>query len=127
MRRPPLAAPALVVLAALCACVPPRERVEGRSADGHLAVQLDLQPASGDSVLGSGTVRIAGHPRTVVLRGAWHEKGDGLRRLAATLQSDTMPNEHWSLDWSPVSLDGTIRRDEGRDDRSTVVLTTLDQ
>ncbi|MDB4886286.1 MAG: hypothetical protein JWN79_1724 [Gemmatimonadetes bacterium] len=126
MRRQLLAAPALVVLAGLSACVPPREHVEGRSADGRMTVQLDLRPTSGDSVHGTGTLRVAGHPRTVVLRGRWNEKGDGLRRLAATLQSDTMPGEHWSLEWSPVSLDGTIRRDEGRDDRAAVVLTTLE-
>lgn len=126
MRRPLLAASSLLLLAGLTACVPPRERVEGKSADGRMALQLDLRPTSGDSVLGTGTLRVAGHPRSVVLRGRWNEKGDGLRRLAATLQSDTMPGEHWSLEWSPVSLDGSIRRDEGMDDRSAVALVTLE-
>lgn len=126
MRRQHRLIPALLTLAAFAACVPPRERVEGRSADGRMALHLDLRPAAGDSVLGTGTLRVGGQPRAVMLRGTWREKGDGLRRLAATLQSDTMPGEHWSLEWSPVSLDGTIRRDEGRDDRSAVILTTIE-
>jgi hypothetical protein len=126
MRPPRLALAALVAATGLSACVPPREQVEGRSADGRMAVHLDLRPAAGDSVLGTGTVHVRGQPRTVVLRGHWSEKGDGLRRLAATLQSDTMPGEHWSLEWSPVSLDGTIRRVDGSDDRATVSLSTLE-
>jgi hypothetical protein len=112
MRRPTLAA-AVVLLSTLAACVPPREHVDGRSADGQTAIQLDLRSTAGDSVLGTGTLRVAGKPRTVVLHGRWHEKGDGLRQLAATLQSDTMPGERWALEWSPVSLHGRLTRDQG--------------
>lgn len=99
----------VIVAASMCACVPPREQVDGRSEDGRTTVTLDLRPASGDSVVGSGVVRLGGAPHAVRLRGQWREKGDGLRRLAATLQSDSTPAERWSLEWSPVSLDGTIR------------------
>lgn len=109
MRRPLLAASALA-LSTLAACVPPREHVDGRSADGRTAIQLDLRSTASDSVLGSGTLRVAGRPRAVVLHGRWHEKGDGLRQLAATLQSDTMPGERWALVWSPVSLEGRLTR-----------------
>jgi hypothetical protein len=121
MRRPRLAA-AAVILALTAACTPPRERVAGRSADGRTAVELDLSPASGDSVLGTGTLRVAGRPTTVVLHGRWREQDNGLRRLDATLQSDTVPGERWSLDWSPVSLDGSIRRS----DDTAVALLTLE-
>ena len=112
MHRLSLSAAFVALAATASACVPPREQVDGRSADGRMTVQLDLRPMSGDSVGGSGIVRLAGAPHVVKLRGQWHEKGDGLRRLAATLQSDSTPTERWSLEWSPVSRDGTIRDGE---------------
>lgn len=124
MIRPSLSV-ALVALAVVAsACVPPREQVDGRSADGRTTVQLDLRPTSGDSVRGTGIVRLAGAPHAVKLRGQWHEKGDGLRRLAATLQSDSTPNERWSLEWSPVSLDGTLREGEADSAAAHVALAS---
>lgn len=122
MRSPLAALSVLVAASAFTACVPPREHVDGRSADGGTAVELDLHPASGDSVLGTGTLRVAGQPRTVVLHGHWNDKGDGARQLAATLQADTTPDERWALEWSPVSLNGTLRRTEATDDVSEVAL-----
>ena len=111
MRRSALrvSVPLLALGLLTVACVPPREHVDGRSADGATTVALDLRPASGDSVIGTGTVRVAGQPRTVVLRGQWNEIGDGRRSLAATLQADTTPEEHWSLEWSPSELEGSLR------------------
>ena len=123
LRRHARRVPLLVVLPLLAACSPPRERVAGRSADGGTAVDLEVQPAAGDSVLGTGTIRVAGQPRRVVLRGRWNEQDDGLRRLHATLVSDTMPGERWSLEWSPVSLDGTLAR---ADEHGAISLATLD-
>ena len=123
---PPFATCIAALSAAACmsACVPPREQVDGRSADGRTTVMLDLRPASGDSVVGSGVVRLAGAPHAVRLRGQWREKGDGLRRLAATLQSDSTPTERWSLEWSPVSLDGTIRLGDADSTAADVALAS---
>lgn len=126
MRRPLLALSLVSLASAITACVPPRERVAGRSRDGGTVVELDLRPAAGDSVLGTGTLRVAGRPHTVVLRGRWNEQTDGMRRLAATLQADTMPGERWSLEWSPVSLDGTLRHAETGGEQWTVSLATID-
>ena len=84
---------------------------------------LDLRPASGDSVIGTGTVRVAGRPRTVVLRGRWNEIGDGRRSLDATLQADTTPNEHWSLAWSPSDLEGSLQWTADADSRASVALS----
>jgi hypothetical protein len=120
--RPALACSLFALAASLAACVPPREHVDGRSADGGTAVDLDLHPAAGDSVQGTGTVRVAGRPRTVVLHGHWNDKGDGIRHLAATLQADTMPGERWTLEWSPVSLNGSIRRAEAAEGMPEVAL-----
>jgi hypothetical protein len=121
MRRAPLSA--LLVALSLAACVPPRERLDGESADGRTRVALDLRPASGDSVNGSGILRVAGRPVTVVLRGKWTDVGDGIRSLDATLQSDTMPDWRWSLVWSPSELNGSLRPADG-DVGSTVALNT---
>jgi hypothetical protein len=122
MRSSILACSMIALAASLAACVPPRERVDGRSADGGTAVELDLRSASGDSVQGSGTVRVAGQPRAVSLHGHWNDKGDGMRHLAATLQADTMPGERWTLEWSPVSLNGSIRRTESAEGMPEVAL-----
>jgi len=123
MCRPALRPALLVVLPLLAACSPPRERVAGRSPDGRTTVDLEVQPAAGDSVLGTGTLRVAGQPRRVILRGTWNGQDNGLRRLHATLVSDTMPGEHWSLEWSPVSLDGSL---VPAGDHHAVALATLD-
>lgn len=93
----------------LAACVPPRERVDGLSRDGSTRVSLDLRPAGIDSVLGSGTVQVRGRPHTVVVAGRWNDVGDGVRNLEATLQSDTTPTERWAIEWSPSTLEGSIR------------------
>src|SRR3982074_3704837 len=121
MRRAPVSA--LLLALALAACVPPRERLDGQSADGRTQVRRDLRPASGDSVKGSGILRVAGRPVTVVLRGRWNDVGDGIRSLHATLQADTMPEERWSLVWSPSDLNGSLRPAEGGD-ASAVELNT---
>src|SRR5258705_354975 len=121
MRRAPLSA--LLLALSLAACVPPRERLDGESADGRTRVALDLRPASGDSVKGSGILRVAGRPVKVVLRGKWNEVGDGVRSLQATLQSNTMPDWRWSLVWSPSDLNGSLRPVDGGDG-SAVVLNT---
>lgn len=105
LRRLPLLAAALL----LTACVPPRERVDGLSRDGSTRVSLDLRPAGIDSVLGSGTLQVAGRPHTVVVAGRWNDIGDGVRNLEATLQSDTTPAERWAIEWSPSTLEGSIR------------------
>ncbi len=104
-RRLPFAVAALF----LAACVPPRERVDGLSRDGSTRVSLDLRPAGIDSVLGSGTLQVAGRPHTVVVAGRWNDAGDGVRNLEATLQSDTTPAERWAIEWSPSELEGSIR------------------
>lgn len=119
-----LALSVLALASVLAACVPPREHVDGRSADGGTAVELDLHSAAGDSVLGSGTIRVAGHPRAVVLHGQWSDKGDGIRQLAATLQADTMPAEQWTLEWSPVSLNGSLRHSDAGETASEVALAS---
>jgi hypothetical protein len=108
MRRLAPAA-ALLLAATLAACVPPRESLDGQSVDGSTRVALDLQPVSVDSVHGQGTLRFAGRPVSVVLRGRWHDAGDGIRSLEATLQADTMSGERWSLEWSPSDLNGSLR------------------
>jgi hypothetical protein len=123
MRRPILSVSLLALGLSLAACVPPREHVDGYSADGRTQVVLELQPISGDSVHGTGTLRVAGKPRTVVLRGRWNEIGDGLRSLDATLSADTTPDERWALSWSPVTLNGSIRSSETADGLA-VALTT---
>lgn len=105
------------------ACVPPREHVDGTSADGLTRVALDLRPAGGDSVRGSGTVQVAGHPRTVVVLGRWTEIGDGLRSLEALLQVDTVPGERWALEWSPVTLNGSLRPADGWSGDSTAAVS----
>jgi hypothetical protein len=110
MLRPALRLPAVAVAAALfTACVPPRERVEGLSPDGSTRVSLDLQPAGIDSVLGTGTLQVAGQPHTVVVAGRWNDVGDGVRILEATLQYDTTPGERWAIEWSTTSLEGSLR------------------
>jgi len=110
MLRPALRLPAIAVAAALfTACVPPRERVEGLSPDGSTRVSLDLQPAGIDSVLGTGTLQVAGQPHTVVVAGRWNDVGDGVRSLEATLQSDTTPSERWAIEWSTTALEGSLR------------------
>ena len=96
-------------VAFITACVPPRERVEGLSPDGSTRVSLDLRPAGIDSVLGTGTLQVAGHPHTVVVSGRWNDVGDGVRSLEATLQSDTTPDERWAIEWSTSTLEGSIR------------------
>jgi hypothetical protein len=121
MRRAPLSA--LLFALSLAACVPPRESVTGESADGRTQVALDLRPASGDSVKGSGILRVAGRPVTVVLHGKWTDSGDGIRSLDATLQSDTTPDWRWSLVWSPSELNGSLRPADGGED-SAVALNT---
>jgi hypothetical protein len=114
---------ALLLALSLAACVPPRERLDGESADGRTRVALDLRPASGDSVRGTGILRVAGRPVTVVLHGKWNDIGDGVRSLQATLQSDTMPDWRWSLVWSPSELNGSLRPADGGDG-SAVALST---
>lgn len=123
MLRPALRFLSFAAAAALfAACVPPRERVDGLSPDGSTRVSLDLRPAGIDSVLGTGTLQVAGEPHTVVVAGRWNDVGDGVRSLEATLQSDTTPGERWAIKWSPSTLEGSIRyasRDAG--DASNVV------
>lgn len=110
MLRPALRLPAVAVAVVLfTACVPPRERVEGLSPDGSTRVSLDLQPAGIDSVLGTGTLQVAGQPHTVVVAGRWNDVGDGVRSLEATLQSDTTPSERWAIEWSTTALEGSLR------------------
>jgi hypothetical protein len=121
MRRAPFSA--LLFALSLAACVPPRERLDGESADGRTQVALDLRTAAGDSVKGSGILRVAGRPVTVVLRGKWNDIGDGVRSLQATLQSDTTPDWRWSLVWSPSELNGSLRPADG-DVGSAVTLNT---
>lgn len=120
IRRLPLAAAALLI----AACVPPRERVDGLSRDGSTHVTLDLRPAGIDSVLGSGVLRVAGRPHTVVVAGRWNDIGDGVRNLEATLQSDTTPSERWAIQWSPSTLEGSIRDASSRDAGGAVEITT---
>jgi hypothetical protein len=96
-------------VAFITACVPPRERVEGLSPDGSTRVSLDLRPAGIDSVLGTGTLQVAGRPHSVVVSGRWNDVGDGVRSLEATLQSDTTPDERWAIEWSTSTLEGSIR------------------
>jgi hypothetical protein len=114
---------ALLLALSPAACVPPRESVNGESADGRTRVALDLRPASGDSVKGTGILRVAGRPVAVVLHGKWTDSGDGIRSLDATLQSDTMPDWRWSLVWSPSDLNGSLRPVDGGDE-SAVTLNT---
>lgn len=120
LRPLPIAAAALLVTA----CVPPRERVDGLSRDGSTRVTLDLRPAGIDSVLGSGVLRVAGRPHTVVVAGRWNDSGDGVRSLQATLQSDTTPGERWAIEWSPSMLEGSIRYASSRDAGGAVEITT---
>jgi hypothetical protein len=121
MHRAPVSV--LLVALALAACVPPQERLDGESADGRTRVALDLRPASGDSVRGTGILKVAGRPVPVVLRGKWNDIGDGVRSLDATLEADTMPDWRWSLVWSPSDLNGSLRPVDGDAD-SAVVLNT---
>ena len=121
MRRAPVSA--LLLALSLAACVPPRERLDGESADGRTKVALDLRTASGDSVKGSGILRVAGRPVKVVLRGKWNDVGDGVRSLQATLQSDTTPDWRWSLVWSPSDLNGSLRPADGGDGAAVVLNT----
>jgi hypothetical protein len=110
MLRPAFRLLSLAATAAfVVACVPPRERVEGLSPDGSTRVSLDLRPAGIDSVLGTGTLQVAGQPHTVVVAGRWNDVGDGVRSLEATLQSDTTPDERWAIEWSTSTLEGSIR------------------
>lgn len=120
LRRLPLLAAALL----LTACVPPRERVDGLSRDGSTRISLDLRPAGIDSVLGSGTLQVAGRPHTVVVAGRWTDIGDGVRNLEATLQSDTTPTERWAIEWSPSTLEGSIRVASGNAPSGAVEITT---
>jgi hypothetical protein len=119
-------APAAVLLlaATLAACTPPRETLDGQSHDGTTSVALDLQPTSVDSVRGTGTLRLAGRPVPVVLHGRWHDAGDGIRSLEATLQADTMQGERWSLEWSPSDLNGSIRPADSTAAGDVVALAT---
>jgi hypothetical protein len=123
MLRPALRLLSFAATAAfVVACVPPRERVEGLSPDGSTRVSLDLRPAGIDSVLGTGTLQVAGEPHTVVVAGRWNDVGDGVRNLEATLQSDTTPDERWAIEWSTSTLEGSIRHaSHGADDASGVV------
>jgi hypothetical protein len=102
-----IALSAIALLAA--ACVPPRERVVALSSDGQTRVTLELRPAGIDSVLGTGTLQMAGRPHSVEVAGRWNDVGDGIRSLEATLQSDTAPRERWAIEWSTSTLDGSIR------------------
>lgn len=111
MRTAPATVAALLLASALAACVPPRERLDGRSADGRTRVALDLRPTSVDSVQGSGVLRVAGRPVPVRLRGRWNDVGNGVRNLEATLQADTMAGERWALQWSASELIGSLRED----------------
>lgn len=113
MRRTPPRIALLLVLALSAACVPPRERLDGASADGSTLLALDLRPTAGDSVSGAGILQVAGKLRTVVLRGHWNGRGDGLRRLEATVQAGPSPDERWALEWSPSFLHGSLRSVDG--------------
>jgi len=124
LRSTPSRLPLLVAALLLVACVPPRERVDGLSRDGSTRVTLDLRPAGIDSVLGSGTLRVAGRPHTVVVAGRWNDIGDGVRSLEATLQSDTTPDERWAIEWSPTTLEGSIRIASSRPSGGAVEITT---
>lgn len=108
---------------AITACVPPREHLDGRSADGLTRVAVELRPAGGDSVRGSGTLELAGRPRVVELAGRWNDAGDGIRSLEATLRSDTTPDERWALEWSPSTLNGSLRGGGAADAPMAVPLT----
>ena len=99
----------LLAAGVLAACVPPRERLDGVSPDGSTFLALDLRPTAGDSVRGAGVLKVAGRPRPVVLQGRWNERGDGLRKLEATVRADAAPGERWALEWSPSSLVGSLR------------------
>ena len=125
MRRPALnRLPLLFAALLVTACVPPRERVDGLSRDGSTRVSLDLRPAGIDSVHGSGTVQVSGHPHTVVVAGRWNDVGDGVRNLEATLQSDTTPAERWAIEWSPSTLEGSIRIASSAASSGAVEITT---
>jgi hypothetical protein len=115
MRR--FAPASVLLLATFAACVPPRESVDGQSVDGRTQVALDIRPASGDSVSGTGTLRVAGRPVPVRLRGRWNEKGDGIRNLVGTLRADTATGESWSIAWSPSELNGSLRDEDGAEVR----------
>lgn len=104
---------ALLLASTLAACVPPRERLDGQSADGRTRVAIDLRPVSVDSVQGSGILRLAGRPVPVRLAGRWKDVGNGIRSLEATLQADTMPAEQWALEWSVSDLNGSLRSVDG--------------
>ena len=123
MRRLATRATFVATTLLLIACVPPRERVDGLSPDGQTRVALDLRPAGGDSVLGSGTLKVAGRPHTVVVSGHWNDVGDGVRSLEATLQSDTTPMERWAIEWSPSTLAGSIRHSDDADASDAVLIT----
>jgi hypothetical protein len=110
----------------LASCVPPREHVAGRSADGRTQLVLDLQPSGGDSVDGTGVLHVAGRPRPVSLRGRWNETGDGLRSLVATLRDGATADSQWTLEWSPSGLNGTLRQIEGGEELMMVTLKTPD-
>ena len=124
MRHAPLCLLSLAAAFILTACVPPRERVDGLSSDGTTRVSLDLQPAGIDSVLGSGTLQVAGRPHTVVVAGRWNDVGDGVRSLEATLQSDTTPGDRWAIEWSPSTLEGSIRHASSGDAGDAVAIAT---
>jgi hypothetical protein len=123
MFRPALRLSIAVAAVLFTACVPPRERVEGLSPDGSTRVSLDLRPAGIDSVLGTGTLQVAGRPHTVVVAGRWNDVGDGVRSLEATLQSDTTPAERWAIEWSTTTLEGSIR-DASRGAHDVVPIAT---
>src|SRR5690348_5772393 len=110
MLRPALRLPAIAVAAALfTACVPPRERVEGLSPDGSTRVSLDLQPAGIDSVLGTGTLQVAGQPHTVVVAGRWNDVGDGVRSHEEPHQSDPTPSARWAIESATTAPEGSLR------------------
>jgi hypothetical protein len=117
-------AAALLLAAALAACVPPRESLDGQSVDGNTRVALDLQPVSGDSVSGIGTLRLAGRPVPVRLEGHWNDVGSGIRSLEGTLRADTITGERWALEWSPSDLNGSIRPVDSTAASDVVALNT---
>jgi hypothetical protein len=123
--RPTLLASFIFVASSLVsACVPPREHLDGRSADGRTRVAIELRPSGGDSVRGRGMLQLAGKPRAVELKGRWNDAGDGVRSLEATLQADTTPDERWALDWSPVTLNGSLRAMEVSGGSTLISLNT---
>jgi hypothetical protein len=123
--RPALLASLILISTAMTmACVPPHEHLDGRSADGRTRVAIELQPAGGDSVRGTGMLQLAGKPRAVELKGRWNDAGDGVRSLEATLQADTTPDERWALDWSPVTLNGSLRAMEVSGGSTLISLNT---